>query len=123
MIEDEPGPLSEEDWNQLNEIIGYKKGADEQLFSQDEGLLHTYITINMKRNASRLTERHLSLAELSCDNLECTVKLYPETKIFDLRLGSYRLSSPKGTLAEVNYYCFRSFSQFWMILLIYDKVN
>lgn len=93
------------------------------MFSQDEGLLHMYLTINMKHNASRLTERHLSLAELSCDNLECAVKLYPETKIFDLRLGSYRLSSPKGTLAEVDYYCFMSFSQFWMILSIYNEVN
>ncbi|CAA6669756.1 unnamed protein product [Spirodela intermedia] len=40
------------------------------------------------------------LADLSCDNLDCAVKIYSEAKIFNVKLGSYKLSSPNGLLAE-----------------------
>lgn len=55
----------------------------------------------MKHNASKLTDAKECLADLSCDNLACFVKLYSEAKVFDIRLGSYQLSSPNGLLAEV----------------------
>lgn len=55
----------------------------------------------MKHNASKLLDEALDcLAELSCEGLDCSVKLYPESKVFDVKLGSYQLSSPSGLLAK-----------------------
>lgn len=59
----------------------------------------------MRHSASKLTDDDECLAELSCDNLDCFVKLYPEAKVFDVKLGSYQLSSPNGLLAEVLLFC------------------
>ncbi|KAJ4957745.1 hypothetical protein NE237_024856 [Protea cynaroides] len=101
--ENEPWNFSEEDWERLNKVIGYKEDDSEQLLTtQDRGnLLHTYLEVHMNRNASKLiTESRECLAELSCQGLDCSVNLYSEAKIFDLKLGSYLLSSPNGLLAE-----------------------
>ncbi|KAL2348225.1 hypothetical protein Fmac_002225 [Flemingia macrophylla] len=94
--------FSEEDWNQLNKIIGYKEGDDGQLAVNSKAdVIHTFLVVHMNHNASKLIgESKESVAELSCEDLSCSLKLYPETKVFDLKLGSYKLSSPKGLLAE-----------------------
>lgn len=61
-----------------------------------------YFEIRMKHNASKLTiDDSECLADLSCQDFCCKLKMYPEAKIFDLKLGSYRLLSPYGLLAEV----------------------
>lgn len=102
--ESEPFKFSEEDWEQLNKIIGYKEGDDEQSLIINEKLdvIHTALEIHVRHNASKLVDGSLEcLAELSCEGLDCSIKLYPETKVFDVKLGSYRLSSPNGLLAEV----------------------
>ncbi|KAJ4951418.1 hypothetical protein NE237_028250 [Protea cynaroides] len=72
--ESEPRHFSEEDWEQLNQIIGYKEGDLEQLLTmQDRGnILHTFLEVHMKRNASKLVaEAQECLAELSCQVLDC----------------------------------------------------
>lgn len=94
--------FSEEDLERLNQIIGYKEGDDGKSLTQEKGdVLHTLLEVHMNHNASKLVaEVHECLADLSCDNLDCSIKLYPEAKIFDVKLGSYRLSSPNGLLAE-----------------------
>ncbi|XP_068635813.1 uncharacterized protein [Aristolochia californica] len=94
--------FSEEDWEQLNKIIGYKEDSEVQFpTNQDKGMLQTLLEIHMNRNASKLTkEGQESVAELSCEEMDCTVRLYSEAKVFDLKLGSYKLSSPNGVLAE-----------------------
>ncbi|KAF9624988.1 hypothetical protein IFM89_016808 [Coptis chinensis] len=98
--EDEPWHFKEEDWDQLNRIIGYKE-ADVGLETQDNGnVLHTFLEVHMKHNASKLVTRQQCLAELSCEDLDCVIKLYPEAKVFEVKLGSYKLSSPHGLLAE-----------------------
>ncbi|KAL3619418.1 hypothetical protein CASFOL_036988 [Castilleja foliolosa] len=98
--ESEPGILTDEDWTRLNDIIGYKEGDDEQLSTHDNvNLPYFSLSFHMKHNASKLTDSQECLADLSCDNLECYIKLYPESKIVDLKLGSYRLLSPNGLLA------------------------
>ena len=98
--------FSEEDWEQLNKIIGYKEGEEgegQSFISTDKmDSLHTFLEVHMKHNASKLLDEALDcLAELSCEDLDCTIKLYPETKVFDVKLGSYKLSSPNGLLTEV----------------------
>lgn len=56
----------------------------------------------MNHNASKLMgDAQECLAELSCESLDCSIRLYSEAKVFDMKLGSYRLSSPNGLLAEV----------------------
>ncbi|KAF8380627.1 hypothetical protein HHK36_028116 [Tetracentron sinense] len=118
--ESEPWHFSDEDWEQLHKIIGYKAGDDEQLLTtHDKGnVLHTFLEIRMKHNASKLiAEAQECLAELSCEGLDCSIKLYSEAKVFDLKLGSYRLSSPNGYLAEsatsydslVGVFCYKPF--------------
>ncbi|GER35434.1 pleckstrin homology (PH) domain-containing protein [Striga asiatica] len=98
--ENEPGTLTEEDWKRLNDIIGYKEGDDEQLLTHGDGNLpYISLSLHMKHNASKLTDSQECLADLSCDNLECCINLYPEAKIVDIKLGSYRLLSPNGLLA------------------------
>jgi len=65
-------------------------------------VIHTFLEVHMNHNASKLIgETKESVAELSCEDLSCSIKLYPETKVFDIKLGSYKLSSPRGLLAEV----------------------
>ncbi|KAL8266737.1 hypothetical protein R6Q59_004081 [Mikania micrantha] len=99
----QPGHFTDDDWKQLNEIIGYKEGDNnEQLLNKDDrgDVLHTLLEVHMKHNASRLAEAHEFVAELSCENLDCLMKFYKDAKVFDMKLGSYRLSSPDGLLAE-----------------------
>lgn len=72
------------------------------MINQKLDVVHTFLEIHMKHNASKLLDGSLEcLAELSCEGFDCSIKLYPETKVFDMKLGSYRLSSPNGLLAEV----------------------
>lgn len=72
------------------------------LATEDKGnILDIYFEVHMKHNASKLVAHNQCLAELSCEDLNCFVKLYSEAKVFDLKLGSYKLSSPLGLLAEV----------------------
>jgi hypothetical protein len=96
--------LTDGDWEKLNKIIGYnKENSDEFVLSiQDKNLIQFSVKVRMKHNASRLTHGDECLADLSCDELLCNLQMYPETKIFDLNLGSYKLSSPYGLLAKVN---------------------
>ncbi|XP_057978559.1 uncharacterized protein LOC131164992 isoform X2 [Malania oleifera] len=101
--DNEPLHFSEEDWERLNNIIGYKEGDDGQpLISRDNGdVLHTLLEVHMKHNASKLIAvAQECLAELSCESLNCSIRLYSEAKVFDVKLGSYRLSSPNGLIAE-----------------------
>lgn len=101
--ESEEFNFSEEDWNRLNKIIGYKEGDDGQsAVNSKVDVIHTFLVVHMNHNASKLIgEAKEPVAELSCEDLSCSIKLYPETKVFDIKLGSYQLSSPKGLLAEV----------------------
>lgn len=99
--ENEPGNLTGEDWKRLNDIIGYKEDNDEELLTIDKGRPYIFLKLSMKHNASKLIDSEACLADLSCDNLESCMKLYPEAKVVDIKLGSYRLLSPNGLLAEV----------------------
>ncbi|ERN15489.1 uncharacterized protein LOC18443778 [Amborella trichopoda] len=98
----EPRSFTEDDWEQINKIIGYKEGMGSQLLpAQDKRALQTLLEIRMEKNASKLLTEDLHfLADLSCEGLDCSVKLFSEAKIVDVKLGSYRLSSPNGLLAE-----------------------
>ncbi|XP_052881690.1 uncharacterized protein LOC108482794 [Gossypium arboreum] len=112
--------FSEEEWQQLNKIIGYKEDEDGQSLMIDEkpDILQTVLEIHMKHNASKLLDgAHTCLADLSCEGLDCSIKLYPETKVFGVKLGSYQLSSPNGLLAQsattadslVGVFCYKPF--------------
>ncbi|BFG31191.1 hypothetical protein CerSpe_174650 [Prunus speciosa] len=118
--ESEPFSFSEEDWKQLNNIIGYKESDDRLsvVINDKADALQTSLSICMKHNATKLIdESQECLAELSCEGLDCFIKLYPETKVFNIKLGSYKLSTPNGLLAEsasahdslVGTFCFKPF--------------
>jgi vacuolar protein sorting-associated protein 13A/C len=94
--------FTDEDWERLNKVIGYKEGDEQSIINNAKpDALHTFLEVQMKRSASKLYDGEKEcLAELSCEGLNCSVKLFPETKIADIKLGRYRLSSPSGLLAE-----------------------
>ncbi|KAK4786568.1 hypothetical protein SAY86_010401 [Trapa natans] len=100
--ESEPFHFSEEDWEQLNNIIGYKEADGEPMVISTEksDALHTFLEVHMKYNASKLINEDQEVAALSSENLSCSIKLYLEAKVIDVRLGSYQLSSPNGLLAK-----------------------
>ncbi|XP_062205491.1 uncharacterized protein LOC133907454 isoform X2 [Phragmites australis] len=99
--EEDSKSFSNEDWERLNRIIGYKENNEYIPGQQDMKLMQFYFEIRMKHNASKLTiDDSECLADLSCQDFCCKLKMYPEAKIFDLKLGSYRLLSPYGLLAE-----------------------
>lgn len=96
--------FTDEDWERLNKVIGYKEGVEQSINNAKPDALHTFLEVHMRRNASKLYDGEKEcLAELSCEGLNCSIKLFPETKIADIKLGRYRLSSPSGLLAEVCY--------------------
>lgn len=101
--ESESTQFSTEDWERLNTIIGYKEDDDLGVVALGKkDTLNTSLDIFMRRNATKLlVGPNDCLAELSCANIDCSIKLYPETKIIDVKMGSYKLSSPSGLLAEV----------------------
>lgn len=98
----EQAVFTEDDWERLNNIIGYKEGEEEPLLATHDrrDVPHTTLEVHMKHNASKLSDTNNCLADLSCDNLDCYIKLYSEAKVFDVKLGSYQLWSPNGLLAE-----------------------
>lgn len=99
--EEDSKSFTDEDWERLNRIIGYKENTEYIPDEQDMKLMQFYFEIRMKHNASKLTiDDSEFLADLSCQDFSCNLKMYPEAKIFDLKLGSYRLLSPYGLLAE-----------------------
>ncbi|RLN19158.1 hypothetical protein C2845_PM02G19660 [Panicum miliaceum] len=93
--------FTDEDWERLNQIIGYKENNEYIPDQQDMKLMQFDFEIRMNHNASKLTiDDSECLADLSCQDFFCNFKMYPEAKIFGLKLGSYRLLSPYGLLAE-----------------------
>uniref|UniRef100_A0A6N2K527 PH domain-containing protein n=1 Tax=Salix viminalis TaxID=40686 RepID=A0A6N2K527_SALVM len=101
--ESEQFHFSEEDWERLNKLIGYREGENGQsvIINEKADTLNMSLEVHMKHNASKLADGAREyIAELSCEDLDCSIKLYPETKVFDLKLGSYQLSSPNGLLAK-----------------------
>ncbi|KAK3153327.1 hypothetical protein QOZ80_2BG0170820 [Eleusine coracana subsp. coracana] len=99
--EEDPKSFTDEDWERLNQIIGYKESNENIPVQEDMKLMQFYFEIHMKHNATKLTvDDSMCLADLSCQDFCCNLKMYPEAKIFDLKLGSYRLLSPYGLLAE-----------------------
>ncbi|CAN1333900.1 Intermembrane lipid transfer protein VPS13 [Linum perenne] len=118
--EDDQFQFTDEDWEQLNKLIGYKESEKDQspVANENADQIHTALEIHMNRNATKLVDGAQELlAELSCDGLSCSVNLYPETKMFDLKLGSYQLSSPHGLIAKsatsfdslVGMFCYKPF--------------
>ncbi|KAL6906369.1 hypothetical protein ACP4OV_003970 [Aristida adscensionis] len=99
--EEDSKSFSDEDWERLNQIIGYKENNEYIPGQEDMRLMQFCFEIRMKHNASKLTvDDSEFLADLSCQDFCCNLKMFPEAKIFDLKLGSYRLLSPYGLLAE-----------------------
>ncbi|XP_021768084.1 uncharacterized protein LOC110732449 isoform X1 [Chenopodium quinoa] len=92
--------FTDEDWERLNKIIRYKESDVGQVFDVKKDVIHTAFELYMRRNASKLIDADGCVAELSCESLKCSGSLYAEAKNFDLKLGSYRLTSPQGILAE-----------------------
>lgn len=95
--------FTEDDWRQLNQIIGYEEGKESSVVPGQgpPHMLHTILEVQMRHNASKLVDdTGCNIIELSAEELQCNSKIYPEMKVFNLKLGSYQISSPEGLLAE-----------------------
>ncbi|KAH9610754.1 hypothetical protein KSS87_017342 [Heliosperma pusillum] len=92
--------FGEDDWERLNKIIGYKESDEGQRLDIQKDVIHIAFELYMRRNASKLIDGNICIAELACESLNCSGKLYTEAMFFDLKLSSYRLISPRGLLAK-----------------------
>ncbi|EFJ34969.1 hypothetical protein SELMODRAFT_82033 [Selaginella moellendorffii] len=101
----EPRGLSDDEWQQLNQAIGYQEGKPSTLMPGQDApnMLHTVLQVQMHYNASKLiSENEEELLTLSCEGLQSSIRLYSEAKDFDLKLESYKICCPEGLLAEVH---------------------
>ena len=58
----------------------------------------------MEHNATKLLDDNYSnIIGLSAEDLKCSAKIYGEMKMIDFKLGSFKVSSPEGLLAEVHH--------------------
>ncbi|XP_024524741.1 uncharacterized protein LOC9654875 isoform X2 [Selaginella moellendorffii] len=99
----EPRGLSDDEWQQLNQAIGYQEGKPSTLMPGQDApnMLHTVLQVQMHYNASKLiSENEEELLTLSCEGLQSSIRLYSEAKDFDLKLESYKICCPEGLLAE-----------------------
>ncbi|XP_074317635.1 uncharacterized protein LOC141653693 isoform X2 [Silene latifolia] len=92
--------FGEEDWERLSKIIGYKESDEGQRLDIQKDVIRIAFELYMRRNASKMIDGNICIAELACESLNCSGKLYTETMFFDLKLSSYRLISPRGLLAK-----------------------
>lgn len=96
--------FTDDDWKQLNSIIGYEEGKPSPLVPGEDqpNMLHTYVEVRMKHNGTKLlSAARDSVLELSAKDLGCGIKLYPTTKVFNVNLSSYKILCPEGLLGEV----------------------
>jgi vacuolar protein sorting-associated protein 13A/C len=102
----EPEPaakFTDEDLERFNQLIGYQEGQQSNILPGQEppNMLHTLLDVRMRHNATKLVSQDKEdLLELSCDDLQCVLHMYPKTIRFDLKLGSYQVACPEGLLAE-----------------------
>jgi len=105
--------FTDDDWKRVNAIIGYEEGKPSPMVPGEDqpNMLHTLVEVQMKHNGTKLLSASgESILELTAEGLGCGIKLYPETKVFDVGLDSYKISTPEGLLGEVPIhqlrYCF-----------------
>jgi hypothetical protein len=97
-------PFTDEDWEQVNKIIGYQEGKPSMVVPGEDppNMLHTVVEVRMNHNATKLLSANsTTILELSSEDLNCGIKLYPIAKSFDVKLASYKISCPEGLLGEV----------------------
>jgi vacuolar protein sorting-associated protein 13A/C len=97
--------FTDDDWKRVNDIIGYEEGKPSPMVPGEDQphMLHTLVEVQMRHNGTKLVSASgQSILELTAEGLGCGIKLYPETKVFDVGLNSYKISTPEGLLGEVS---------------------
>lgn len=96
--------FTEDDWSRVNQIIGYEEGKPSPMVpgADQPNMLHTVVEVQMRHNGTKLLSASGEiLLELTAEGLGCGIKLYPETKVFNVGLNSFKISTPEGLLGEV----------------------
>ncbi|BBN04917.1 vacuolar protein sorting-associated protein 13A/C [Marchantia polymorpha subsp. ruderalis] len=102
-VDDKAVKFTDEEWDQLNQLIGYQHGKQSNIMPGQEppNMLHTVLEVRMRRNATKLVASNDEvIMELSGDELQVNLHMYPKTVKFDMELASYQLSCPEGLLME-----------------------
>ncbi|KAG0557949.1 hypothetical protein KC19_11G167800 [Ceratodon purpureus] len=95
--------FTDDDWKRVNEIIGYEEGKPSPMVPGEDqpNMLHTLVEVQMRHNGTKLISASgQSILELTAEGLGCGIKLYPATKVFNVGLNSYKISTPEGLLGE-----------------------
>ncbi|CAM6084054.1 unnamed protein product [Calypogeia fissa] len=95
--------FTDEDLEKFNQLIGYQEGQRSNILRGQEppNMLHTILEVRMRRNATKLVAQDTEeLLELSADDLQCILHMYPKTMRVNVKLGSYQVECPEGLLAE-----------------------
>lgn len=99
--------FTDDDWKRVNHIIGYEEGkSSSRVPGEDQpNMLHTLVEVQMRHNGTKLLSASAeSILELTAEGLGCEIKLYPATKVFNVGLKSYKITTPEGLLGEVLIY-------------------
>jgi len=96
--------FTDDDWKRVNHLIGYEEGKSSSIVPGEDkpNMLHTLVEVQMKHNGTKLLSASgESILELTAEGLGCGIKLYPTTKVFNVGLNSYKITTPDGLLGEV----------------------
>eukprot|EP00250_Pteridium_aquilinum_P021886 c25256_g1_i1 orf=924-13886(-) len=101
--ERELGDFTKEEWGKINEILNYRPGEEASLLSAQEApdSLQMSVDATIKESAVRILDK--KKVEILCGNfvaLRVGLNLYPNTTDCLVRLQSYGLSAPEGSLIQ-----------------------
>lgn len=112
--------FTDDDWKRVNQIIGYEEGKSSPMVPGEDqpDMLHTVVEVQMRHNGTKLLSASgESILDLTAEGLGCGIKLYTETKVFNVGLDSFKISTPEGLLGEV-YIHQQSVTFFFFFLLM-----
>lgn len=100
----EPGQLTNEEWSKINELLSYRPGEESSLLvcnKEAPDMLQISIDATIRESAVCILDK--KMLQILCGNfttLNVGLKLYPKTLECHVKLLSYGLSAPEGSLIK-----------------------
>lgn len=117
--ERELGDFTKEEWGKINELLNARPGEEASLLSAQEtpNSLQILVDATIKESEAQILDKNK--VEILCGNfvaLSVGLKLYPNTTECLVKLQSYGLSAPEGSLIEVNQLNYPQWCSVWCSL-------
>lgn len=98
--------LSKEEWDKIDELVNYEPGADSPLAPAQEGqeapnMLQLAVDVTVERTALKVVGADAEgVMAGAFMGVQAGMKMYPKMIAVDMRVASYGLTAPEGTLIE-----------------------